>query len=432
MKRLPFTLSLLLLAAAAHAAPHRDSVKTGWNFGALPAISFDSNLGFQYGGLVNLFYFGDGSSYPQYLHSVYAEVSHYTKGTTVFRAYYDSKHLLRGLRTTVDAAYFTDKMMKLHGFNGYQAAYHPEYTEEGSFGEGFYSYNRNLMRVVSTLQGSLGHGFGWAAGLDLYACKTGAVDKAGLGLPPTPTAYELYVQGGGIRSEEADGGAHLYLKGGLMYDTRDFEPNPMRGLCTELLLLASPDVERRGNTHVKLSLVHRQYFTLLPQTLSLAYRLGYQGTLLGRTPWYLQQNLHVLVLRKNLSEGLGSSSTMRGTVRNRIVGDGVAFANAELRWKIVHFRLIGQNWYVATNPFVDVGMVVLPYREAALRQMQERIGLLGDAELVAGGRETPHACAGVGLQVVMNQNFIVSADFGKALDRRDGDSGLYIGLNYLF
>jgi hypothetical protein len=32
----------------------------------------------------------------------------------------------------------------------------------------------------------------------------------------------------------------------------------------------------------------------------------------------------------------------------------------------------------------------------------------------------------------MNKNFIVSVDYGKALDERDGGSGLYIGLNFLF
>ena len=32
----------------------------------------------------------------------------------------------------------------------------------------------------------------------------------------------------------------------------------------------------------------------------------------------------------------------------------------------------------------------------------------------------------------MNQNFIVSCDYGRAMDPRDGKSGVYIGLNFLF
>ncbi|MDR0711496.1 MAG: BamA/TamA family outer membrane protein [Prevotellaceae bacterium] len=432
MKKLLGYSAILLLYAVGASAAHRDSVKTGWNFGVLPAVSFDSNLGFQYGGLINLFYFGDGSAYPNYLHSIYAEVSQYTKGTTVFRTYYDSKYLLPNLRTTIDVAYLTDKMMKLHGFNGYRAAYHADYLE--TFDEGFYSYDRNLFRIVSSLQGHISGKLSWAAGVDLYSYKIGAVDRGKLKLRSDSTAYEYYVRYNGVRAEEANGGTHLYLKGGLIYDARDFEPNPSQGLCTELLLLASPDFAGRGNAHVKLTFVHRQYFTLFPQRLSLAYRVGYQGTLLGSTPWYLQQNFHVLMLRKTLSEGLGSSSTMRGVVRNRIVGDGIAFANVELRLKLAYFRLFNQNWYIATNPFVDAGMSIQPYRKAELEQMQENINLYSAVrpELVTSDREAPHVCTGIGLQVVMNQNFIISADFGKALDARDGNTGMYVGLNYLF
>ncbi|MBN1650295.1 MAG: hypothetical protein JW857_03135, partial [Bacteroidales bacterium] len=48
------------------------------------------------------------------------------------------------------------------------------------------------------------------------------------------------------------------------------------------------------------------------------------------------------------------------------------------------------------------------------------------------GAEAVHIGYGGGLKVVMNQNFIVSIDYGMAADERDGSSGMYIGLNYLF
>ena len=35
--------------------------KDGWNFGALPTITYDTDLGLQYGALVNLYHYGDGS-----------------------------------------------------------------------------------------------------------------------------------------------------------------------------------------------------------------------------------------------------------------------------------------------------------------------------------------------------------------------------------
>jgi hypothetical protein len=39
---------------------------------------------------------------------------------------------------------------------------------------------------------------------------------------------------------------------------------------------------------------------------------------------------------------------------------------------------------------------------------------------------------GLGLRIAMNQNFIIAVDYGRATDSRDGSSGFYIGLNYLF
>ncbi|MBK7713186.1 MAG: hypothetical protein IPJ37_21270 [Bacteroidales bacterium] len=40
-------------------------IKTGWKFGgALPTITFDSDLGFQYGALVEFFNYGDGKQVP--------------------------------------------------------------------------------------------------------------------------------------------------------------------------------------------------------------------------------------------------------------------------------------------------------------------------------------------------------------------------------
>lgn len=49
-------------------------VKTGWKFGgALPAISFDTDLGFQYGALAEFYNYGDGSIYPDYLDHIYMQ-----------------------------------------------------------------------------------------------------------------------------------------------------------------------------------------------------------------------------------------------------------------------------------------------------------------------------------------------------------------------
>ena len=85
------TLLLSLLPSPATATASDSSfVKKGFSFGILPAISFDSDLGFQYGVLSNLYWYGDGSRYPAYDHSLYVEWSRHVAGTMLCRLYYDS------------------------------------------------------------------------------------------------------------------------------------------------------------------------------------------------------------------------------------------------------------------------------------------------------------------------------------------------------
>jgi hypothetical protein len=48
------------------------------------------------------------------------------------------------------------------------------------------------------------------------------------------------------------------------------------------------------------------------------------------------------------------------------------------------------------------------------------------------GAEQIHVSYGAGLRIAMNENFIIKFDYGRVTDKRDGDSGTYIALNYLF
>ncbi len=99
MKRSLLILILSLTALMAQAASEGENVKSGWNFGPLPAVGYNSDMGFQYGALCEFYYFGDGSTFPEYLHKYYVEASAYTKGSTIFSFAYDSKYLIRGVRT---------------------------------------------------------------------------------------------------------------------------------------------------------------------------------------------------------------------------------------------------------------------------------------------------------------------------------------------
>lgn len=411
--------------------------KTGWNFGALPSISFDTDLGFQYGALVDFYNYGAGGRYPAYDHRLYLEISRYTKGSGINRFYFDSDRLIRGLQTTVDLSYLSDQAYDFYGFNGYEAVVHPQWIDDADaqyVSRMFYKYDRKLFRFKVDLQGPFfEENLKWLAGMNLLHFNIGSVDVDRLNkgqsgddlLPEVDGLYEKYQQWGIITPEEADGGFIPEFKVGMVYDSRDNRPNPMRGIWTEAAIVGVPEFLGAESSFAKFSLTHRQYFTIVPDDLSLAYRLAWQSTIAGRVPFYYQTQIITSEMRAASSEGLGGARTLRGIRRNRIVGDGVFFGNIEARWKFARFQLFNNNFYLGLNGFTDFGRVI------ERKEITSIFSLLPE-EYFDPGNERMHFSYGAGLRIAMNQNFIVAVDYGLAADERDGDSGLYIGLNYLF
>jgi outer membrane protein assembly factor BamA len=254
--------------------------------------------------------------------------------------------------------------------------------------------------------------------------------------------YQLYRKAGLIRAEEAEGGSHIEFKAGLVFDNREHEADPTRGIWAEVYAYGSPAIFHRRNNYLKLAAHFRQYLPLWRDKIVFAYHLAYQGTIAGEAPYYTLQNISTLYLRQIASDGLGSINTVRGTRLNRVVGDGYAWANFEMRFKLWSFKFIKQNWYIATNPFFDMGACIQPYRLAEMQQVARTQTSLDGAtrltpEEVAliyrGDAEKLHMSAGLGLKLAMNRNFILSAEFAFPFNHAsDGKFGTNIGLNYIF
>jgi hypothetical protein len=418
------------------------NAKTGWNFGAIPAVTYNTDLGFQYGAVVNLFNYGDGTKYPKYLHNVYIEASRYTKGSAIYRVAYDSEFLIPGIRVTSDLAYLPDEAFDFYGFNGFESKFNANWQDDATAdykSRMFYKYQNHTFRFKTDLQFPLKDDrFLALVGFNLQSFNVGAVDIDRMNkgkadddpkkLPAVKTLYDEYVDWGIISNEEKDGGFVPLLKAGLVFDTRDNEPNPMKGMWTEAFLFGAPSFLGAESSFLKLNITHRQYFTLVKRDLSLAYRLGYQGTLAGHSPFYYQTQIETSLMKDQL--GLGGNKTIRGINRNRVVSDGFAYGNVELRWKAVHFRWIKQNFYIGVNGFVDAGKVVQNIDVESLVALRSDIPQPNYFDFTT--KDKLHLSYGAGLRIVMNENFVVAVDYGRAVDPQDGTSGLYIGLNYLF
>lgn len=408
----------------------KDKIKTGWNFGPLPAVAFNSDLGFQYGVLCDIFYFGDGSTYPHYLHKFNAEISRFTGGEWKAHVFYDSKYLIPKIRFTFATTYMDSSLQGFYGFNGFSSPYNKDLAKSNP---SFYAMERTMLRIICDFHGLFTDNFGWVAGLtfwDIHTAKVGLEEYADEG----PSLYELYRTTNLIQDNEI-GGSNLEIKAGLVYDTRDLESAPSKGFCAELIAIASPDIFNKNGYHYgKIFAQWRQYITLLPNRLVFAYRLAYQGTI-GNAPFYMQQNITTLYLRQMRNEGLGGMNTVRGIMQNRIVANGYAWANFEARIKLFDFRLINQNWYVAVNPFFDMGIITQTRDLEEMKNAHLHLPDTDERALIYNEEGKPnglHMSAGMGAKLAMNQNFIISVEVGVPFDKQDGNMGTYIVLNYIF
>jgi outer membrane protein assembly factor BamA len=444
-----FLISVLVLSASAQ----EKKVKTGWKFGgALPAITFDSDLGFQYGALVEFFNYGDGSTYPDYFDHTYTEVSHFTKGSGIYRMMYESNHLIPGVHMTSDLSYLPDQANHFYGFNGYESVFNKDWMDDEMASPPyrsrmFYRFERNQFRFKNDFQGKLsGENIKWSAGFAFQNFENSSVDieRLNKGKDPAeqlptvdavPGLYEIYQDIDLITANEADGGWVNTIKAGVAWDSRDNRPNPMKGLWTEIGVEAAPSFMGNDWGFSKLYITHRQYFTLIENDLSLVYRLGYQATLTGDVPFFYQSQVITSMLTGATSEGLGGSSTLRGVLRNRVVGDAFILGNIELRWKPVYFSFLKQDCYLGLNGFFDFGRVTkgieLPDNlENTFNSYFE--GSENFNDFFKPGEEKLHLSAGTSIMLAMNQNFVIAIDIGKAFNAQDGNIGFSIGLNYLF
>ena len=439
-KHLLIVLALLLSVSAF--SQKKEIIKKGWNFGPLPVLGFDSDLGFQYGACVDIFNYGDGSNYPRYNYKFNVEVSRYTKGSGVFRFYSDMPYVIKDTKLFFDLTYNYSKKFEFFGFNGYEAStFDPNlFANEGveDYKSGYHCIKRNTLRFVGSMQRKFFDvpNLNWVAGVAYYNVKTDSLNLPGY--EGQQTLYTNYVKNGIIKEDEKNGGNIAQLRLGLIYDSRDHNSDPSKGIYAEYTLTGASDfIDGNGYNYLTQTFIWRQYIPIYRDKLTFAYRLGVQHKIAGDTPWYMINNINTPFFQKMYTEGLGGSVTMRGVNRNGVLGDGFLLGNAELRWHFLGFQFINQNWQLALSPFFDAGMIIQKFRE------QEMINANGTGTVLnpnafdcySGEKETLHTSVGLGFKIIMNRNMILGVDMGRALDQRDRNQkafGTTIGFNYIF
>ena len=460
MKRiLPFALLLTVMAISAAAQDGEKEMKTGWSFGVLPTATYSVDNGFQAGAFGDVYYYGDGNTYPDPLHKISWEASYFTHSHRM-RLYlaYDSKYLIPNMRVNASVTYMTDPLYSMWGFNG--AAATQNYDVWGnrnmevpgtSNNVNYYGMSRSMLRILANFQGRITDNLNWAAGVNFWKWNLGAMKDNGVNVNGNKkyydtswTLYNFLDKAGVLTDAEKNGGYSLEINAGLVYDTRDIEAAPNKGIWAEAYLNGN----FVGQPYLKACAYFRQYISIpIPIPAGnpvFAYRLAWQHTIAGETPLFMVQNNPLLVQCNMISEGFGSSNTIRGLRENRILAEGMAWVNTELRIKLVKFTLAKQYFYIAVNPFFDAGVITRPYKADALAKIATSDGKIYDPayNLLTGTLDPIYDAskvnrlvysAGAGLKIAMNQNFIVSADFARCFTE-GMDAGLWIGIgiNYQF
>jgi len=445
-----------------------NKIKKGWNFGVLPCIAYDADKGFQYGALINLYDYGDGSEYPGYRHSLYAEASYTTKRNGNFRVYYNSKYLIPNHWFAIDVTYLPDQMMDFYGFNGSQSKYNWQWADDKKGGNeyltrAFYKRKSNLFRTQMDISGTIVGNFKWLGGLGVLGFMNSNVDLTKSNLPMDQTElYRLYKEWGLISKNEDKGGWHPYVRAGLTFDNRNAVTNPSKGIYADAYLTYSAAFgDMVDYDYLGLNVDFRHYVPIVKDRLTFAYRICAQNVVAGKSPYYANNYLNAVELTRNIFDGLGGKNSFRGVLRNRILADGILYGTLELRSKIAFFDIGRQHFYFGMVPFLDFGMITQA-RDLDMAMVAQNFKHYKDIPgsqtyIVTHPKQTqsspdasrktlqdffdmdanvhiPHFSAGLGLRVAMNENFVLSVDWAMPFDKQDNNkwATFYVGFGYLF
>ena len=482
MKKIVITILAILMACTTAIAKKEkknvtynekgEIIKTGTNFGPLPVVAFDADRGFQFGALLNLYNFGNGDTYPNPKSQWYFEASAYTKESAInsykFIVNYDNKTLIPGVRMSICTGYYKDAALDFYGFNGYQSNYDMEmlkptfvfegspdkdsedynktyrkFLDKGKMPKGFYRFGRDLIKAKIDFTGKILKNFYWEAGYHFSWNRTQSFIPRGysvLNNPEDPTLYvpggttlfDLYKVWGIIPENEADGGLISSVRLGLMYDSRNVENNPTKGIWAEAHIIAAPKWLGTTHEHYKYCATFRHYVPVVQDKLTFAYRIGYQGTFGKNSPWYALPFYTNMGMKAD-NDGFGGYRTVRGLMLNRVQGLDTGFFNAEFRWKFIDFKLWKQNIAFALSAFCDGAHVFRGYDMTLRPEVSATAAQVALYDkFVFDRKDGFHGAAGAGLRFIMNQNFIVAFEYARCFNKQDGNGAFYINTGFLF
>jgi outer membrane protein assembly factor BamA len=203
-----------------------------------------------------------------------------------------------------------------------------------------------------------------------------------------------------------EGGWISILQTALIFDTRDFEPDPTKGYYFEVANEYSSNLIGSHFNFNKLFLQGKGFWKLpFGKRTVVASRIGI-GTIFGsEAPFFEFQDQWS---PDGSINALGGKQSLRGYRANRFLARSMWFTNLELRYRFLETKLGKQRFAFGVAPFFDAGTVRDRWQDLNFTKIKFSYG--------------------AGLRIAWNQSTILSFDYGKSKE----DGLFYIGIGQAF
>lgn len=203
-----------------------------------------------------------------------------------------------------------------------------------------------------------------------------------------------------------DGGWVSILQTALIFDTRDFEPDPTKGYYFEIANEYSSKYIGSQFDFNKLFIQGRAYQKLpIGKRTVLAGRFGAGNIFGNNAPFFEFQDQWS---PEGSINALGGRQSLRGYRANRFLARSMWFTNVELRVRLAETQIGKQRFAFAVAPFFDAGTVRDRWQDLNFKNIKTSYG--------------------GGLRIAWNQSTILSFDYGHSKE----DRLFYFGIGQAF
>jgi outer membrane protein assembly factor BamA len=405
--------------------------KAGWYFTGIPLVNYTSDNGLGYGG--RIYFYDNGSPndsgfdlYPYYT-QLYIQYFTTTNGFNYHELNLDRYNVFgTGCRIKSSLVYDRNINANFYGtgsaaansglrdINGVLYETYEEYSsgflESGDYS--YYKYNKyryTMPRLLFDLYGNVSRSVILLAGFEVkngkiqswqgrtFEDEKGASHISGVTLLDLQQSDITGYSGGWTNS----------LRAGIGYDTRDYPPDPEKGLYLDYTFQVSGRLAGSEYSFYRSTIGGRSYIRLF-SPLVLALRVGYADTS-GDVPFYEMNNFNYLF---DMQEGLGGNRTLRGYPQDRFAGRTMTLGNIELRLKFAEAVPGSQRFIFKLITFLDTGSV---YDKACGPFVDPEFG---EYKYSAGG----------GLVITWNLATVIHIYYGVSNE----NTGLSIDFNHAF